>query len=124
MDRPTILVLDDDAEILDSMRAFLRLTLPNAEVLTTKDPEQALAWVKEQGPALVIADLRLGKHDGLEFLQSARNAGSKALHVLMTGHPGDLAAHANAPSGAVDKVLLKSLETKPFAEWLKSVLRQ
>jgi len=64
----TILVLDDDPEILALVRRVL--AEQGHRVVTAADPRQALELVTERRPCLVIVDLMLPHMDGEDFLRA------------------------------------------------------
>jgi CheY-like chemotaxis protein len=70
--RPTILVVDDDAQLLDLITRILALELPDTEVRlasTVAEAERAaLAWT----PDLILCDVRLPDGDGRALLERLR----------------------------------------------------
>ncbi len=88
-DRPTrsVLAIDDDEDILDVVRAFLD-TL-GYDVVTTTDAEQVLVLVAARTFDVVICDIAMPKHDGLELSEQLRASGYRGKLVLMTGWDTD-----------------------------------
>jgi DNA-binding NtrC family response regulator len=78
----TILVVDDK----DMMRDSLSLALARAghKAVTTGDPSEAVALVRQHRPACVITDLKMPKMDGIELLQKVRAEQPDVPVVLMT----------------------------------------
>src|SRR4051794_3864051 len=78
----TILVVDDK----DMMRDSLSLALARAghKSVTTGDPSEAVALVRQHRPACVITDLKMPKMDGIELLQKIRAEQPDVPVVLMT----------------------------------------
>jgi DNA-binding response OmpR family regulator len=68
--RPTILIADDDQDIL-ALVAF-RLKHADYEVLTASDGEQALELVLEHLPDLAILDVRMPKVNGFDLTRRIR----------------------------------------------------
>lgn len=62
----TILIIDDDASILNLLDKFL--TRQNHEVILAEDGGQGLQKVLEAPPDLIITDIMMPGMDGLEFL--------------------------------------------------------
>lgn len=81
--RGAVLAVDDDEDILDVVRAFLD-TL-GYEVVTTTDAERALELVASRGFDIVLCDVGMPKHNGLELSQLMRASGYRGKLVLMTG---------------------------------------
>ena len=71
MKRFTILVVDDDEQILDFLRPKLRGSGYN--VLTATNGIDALEQAKTQDPDILVLDLAMPKMDGFETLKEIRN---------------------------------------------------
>ncbi|MEI6487034.1 MAG: response regulator [Sphingomonadales bacterium] len=102
-----ILVIDDDADVLDLLRQLL--AGHGHAVVAARDEAEALAALTDTGPDLIIADLRLlGGRDGLTLVADLR-ARLLALHarrvpaIILTG---DVAAEALDRMAAHDIVRL------------------
>jgi CheY-like chemotaxis protein len=78
-----ILAVDDEPDILDIIRQHLD-PLGHAVVLMT-DPVQAIAEARSQAFDLVLCDVGLPKHSGLDVARWLREAGYRGKLVLMTG---------------------------------------
>jgi DNA-binding NtrC family response regulator len=104
---PTILVIDDDAEIRYSLSRVL--SSRNYTVTEAPSGEQGVAAVKK-GPApdLVFLDVRMSGMSGIEALQHIRSANPKQLVVLMTAFGTAQTAIEAMKYGAFDYVM------KPF----------
>ena len=78
----TILVVDDK----DMMRDSLSLALARAghKAVTTGDPSEAPALVRQHRPGCVITDLKMPKMDGIELLQKIKSESPDVPVVLMT----------------------------------------
>lgn len=82
----TILVVDDDPDILDSTRAVLERFVPGVEVVTAQSASAGLALLRAIPVDLVLVDyLMPGGHDGLEFAARARELEPGLPVVMMTG---------------------------------------
>ena len=90
--RPTILLLDDEAEILVALEDLLE---DDYRILATTSAAEALATLRETpGIAVIVSDQRMPEMAGNVFLARAR-AISRAEAILLTGY-ADLAAIASA----------------------------
>ena len=67
---PTVLVADDDPDILELV--VLRLELSGYRTIAAHDGAQALAAVREQRPTLCILDVQMPKLSGFDVLHSIR----------------------------------------------------
>ena len=80
---PTILVIDDDAEIRYSLSRVL--SSRGYQVSEAPSGEQGVAMVKKGPfPDLIYLDIRMTGMSGLEALQHIRAANPKQLVILMT----------------------------------------
>lgn len=100
-----ILIVDDDKNLLDSMRRGL---CRRYNIVVAGGPEEGLKAVKEQGPfAVAISDLRMPGMDGVRFLEKVRELESTTVRMMLTGH-GDLdAAMAAVNEGSVFRFMTK-----------------
>jgi two-component system, OmpR family, KDP operon response regulator KdpE len=88
MQRPKILVVDDDPDLVRALR--LRLRANNFEVTTATDGYSAIAAAQKERPALVILDLGLPVGDGfvvLERMQSIDALSGVPVIVLSARDP-------------------------------------
>jgi len=105
MNKPVVLVVDDEPQILRVMRASLPIR--GYEVLTASTAEEALDQMSKQVPDLVILDLAMPEMSGLEVCRRVREFSSVPIIVLSAkGAESDKVAALDL--GADDYV------TKPF----------
>lgn len=82
-ERPyTILVLDDEAGVVESIALTLQ---DDYEVLCSTDPEQALGILEREDIALVIVDNVMPHMSGVEFLERALEVRPEAVRMMLTG---------------------------------------
>ena len=84
MGAETILVVDDDEDILDLIERHL--SNRGYEVLTAYDGEQAISLLDKLMFDLVITDLKMPKFDGMEVLKKAKEKDPNIEVVILTGH--------------------------------------
>jgi|WetSurMetagenome_2_1015567.scaffolds.fasta_scaffold07903_5 DNA-binding response OmpR family regulator len=106
-----ILIVDDDADILATMK--LALTNLGLEVLTANDGLLALDVAAANDPDMMVLDLMLPKRGGFQVLQRIKGnpsmKGKRPLVLMVTGNEGK--RHKDfAELGGVDAYL-----NKPFA---------
>ena len=68
--RPLVLVADDNADILELVKAVLERS--GYEVVAVSDGAQALASVDKRKPDLAVLDITMPEIDGLEVLRRLR----------------------------------------------------
>jgi len=76
MQKPKILVVDDDPDLVRAMR--LRLRANNFEVTTATDGYSAIASAQKERPSLIILDLGLPVGDGFVVLDRLQNSDALA----------------------------------------------
>ncbi|MCC7203171.1 MAG: response regulator [Nitrospirae bacterium] len=84
MGAETILVVDDDEDILDLIERHL--SNRGYEVLTAYDGEQAISLLEKLRFDLVITDLTMPKFDGMAVLKRAKEKDPNIEVVILTGH--------------------------------------
>ena len=104
-DRPRVLVVDDEPQILRALRIILREA--GFEVLQAATAEEALDMAALKPPAAAIIDLVLPDRDGVEVTKELRAWSSMPILVLSAVGEEDEKVRALA-AGADDYV------TKPF----------
>lgn len=80
----SVLVVDDDAPIRDSLEKTLKRD--GYLVETTADGESALEVIRQQPINLVLADLRMPKMDGLQLLKTVKMLAPEIEFILMTAY--------------------------------------
>ncbi|MCP4428172.1 MAG: response regulator transcription factor [Chloroflexi bacterium] len=121
-DAKDILVVDDEASVVEVVSLYLRREGFN--VRSARDGRSALQAIKTQLPALVVLDLMLPEVDGLEILRQLRADPAQDVPVIMlTARSQEVDRIYGLELGADDYV------TKPFSpaeltSRVKAVLRR
>jgi DNA-binding response OmpR family regulator len=76
-----ILLVDDDAEIVESLR--LALESNGYTVLVARDGNQGLALTERENPDLVILDMMMPKRSGFLVLEKMRRTREVPMRVIM-----------------------------------------
>ena len=76
-----ILLVDDDAEIIESLR--LALEANDYEVLVARDGNQGLALIEREAPDLIILDMMMPKRSGFLVLERLKRMGEKRQRIIM-----------------------------------------
>jgi DNA-binding response OmpR family regulator len=76
-----ILLVDDDLEIVESMR--LALETKGYQILVARDGNQGLAMAEREDPDLVILDMMMPKRSGFLVLERLRRTRRVPLRVIM-----------------------------------------
>ena len=80
-DAKRILIVDDDAEIVESLRYALEAK--KYTVLIARDGNQGLAMAERENPDLVILDMMMPKRSGFLVLENLRRTRAVPLKVIM-----------------------------------------
>jgi DNA-binding response OmpR family regulator len=115
-----ILVVDDDLTVRDVVRRYLELA--GHQVALADNGEDALAWIAEHEPDLVVLDLMLPGIDGLEVCRRLR-ATSTVPVVMLTALGEEENRIAGLQLGADDYVT-KPFSPRELALRVSSVLRR
>jgi len=76
-----ILLVDDDFEIVESMR--LALEASGYQILIARDGNQGLAMAEREDPDLVILDMMMPKRSGFLVLERLRRTRKVPMRVIM-----------------------------------------
>ncbi len=98
--RASVLVVDDEAAIRDSLHMILEYE--GYRVEEASGGAQALARVADRAPDAVLLDIKMPEMDGLELLKAFRERGYDMPVLMISGH-GDVATAVEATRrGAYD----------------------
>lgn len=119
---PSILLVDDEADILPEYKDFLELEGFNAH--TCVNPEQALDEVLGRPDVgLVITDLRMAKLDGISLIRQLRAlipAERKLEFIILTGD----ATYQTSADLAHIPVLIKPTDANALILEIKAALKR
>ena len=101
--RRRVLVVDDDDLYLESMKEVIETA--GYEAMTASTFAEGKRAIKEQAPDLLILDVRLGAHNGFQFISMGDN---KIKAILVTGY-NDPVLRADAASFGA-RFLVKPVE--------------
>jgi response regulator RpfG family c-di-GMP phosphodiesterase len=103
----TLLVIDDEADVCDSVHDLLRRDF---RVLKARSGEEGLKLLKENEVHIVMTDQRMPRVSGVELLANAMRGHPQAVRMLFTGY-ADLESLIQAINqGHVYKFLKKPWE--------------
>lgn len=114
--RPSVLVIDDDPGLLTLLRIVLKTE--GFEVHAFRDARDALVFLEEHAPAVILLDLRMPEMDGREFYREARRIGVTAPVIIASAFG---AAEARAELGA-DAALPKPFDPSTVTSVVRSLI--
>jgi thioredoxin reductase (NADPH) len=115
MAKPILLSVDDDADVLRAVERDLRTRYGDRyRVMSHESPEQALDLLKQlklrnDSVALLLADQRMPKMDGVGFLEAGMQVFPEAKRALLTAY-----ADTDAAISAINKVNIQYFFLKPW----------
>ena len=101
-ERPVLVVVDDEAGILDVVSRFARRA--GFEVITCSDGRDAVVQIQTHRADLALVDLRMPDVGGLDVLRSVRDSHPQCQAVLMTGYASVDTAVEAIKLGAMDYI--------------------
>ena len=115
MPKPILLSVDDDSDVLRAIERDLRSQYgAEYRVIGSDSPEAALDLLKQlklrnDSVALLLADQRMPKMDGVAFLQEAMHVFPDAKRALLTAY-----ADTNAAISAINQASINYFFLKPW----------
>ena len=115
MAKPILLSVDDDSDVLRAIERDLRSKYgAEYRVIGSDSPESALDLLKQlkvrnDSVALLLADQRMPRMDGVEFLKEATRIFPKAKRALLTAY-----ADMNAAISAINQANINYFFLKPW----------
>ncbi|MBX3037173.1 MAG: response regulator transcription factor [Anaerolineales bacterium] len=101
-----ILLVDDETEILEICRDYLKAS--GYDVVTAKNGVQGLAFAKHEKPDLIITDLSMPEMDGLDLCRNIRKESNVPI-IMLTARVEETDKLIGLEIGADDYI------TKPFS---------
>jgi DNA-binding response OmpR family regulator len=120
MAKETILVVDDEANIIELARMYLQNE--GYVVESARDGREALTKIKSLQPALVVLDLMLPEVDGWEVCRQVR-ANSDVPIIMLTARSDDVDKIVGLELGA-DDYLTKPFNPRELVARVRAVLRR
>ncbi len=120
-DRPRILVVDDDGDVLDSLVELLRR---DYEVIAASSPDEAASILQSDHElALILTDQRMPGRTGVELLAEAAKRNPDAVRMLFTGYSDISAVIAAINDGSVFKYITKPWEPEELLANVAAAVR-
>lgn len=118
--QPSILVVDDDKEVLTSFRVWL--SSEGFNPFTASNSAEALKILDEEHVEVALLDFRLGTENGLTAAEILRNADKDLKIIIITGYPSPETAVEAIKAGLFD-YLSKGTSNEKILETLKNAIQ-
>ena len=102
-----ILIVDDEPDMLKLLSMILR-EKTSYEITTTNNPMEAVELAKQGGFDLVISDLKMPGHDGMEIIDAVKKVDEDIPVIIITAFASVESASEAIQKGGFDFI------TKPF----------
>jgi DNA-binding response OmpR family regulator len=115
LENETILVVDDNRDNVEIMRAFLDSR--GYHVICALDGKSALAKLEEAQPALVLLDVMMPGMDGWQVCRTIKNHPEHGkIKVVMVTAKGGFEDKVEGMRSGADDYIVKPLDLKELAE--------
>lgn len=109
MDKKTILIVDDDHDILKLLS--MRLEASGYHVVAVDSAEKAIVQASLCKPRVVVTDLRMGEMDGMALFHALHKVNSALPVIIMTAH-GTIPQAVEATKQGVFSFITKPFDSK------------
>ncbi len=116
-----VLVVDDDRELVESVRAALMTR--GYEVLVATDGTQALARVEQDQPDLMLLDLVMPRRSGFTVLERMHKSGMRSTPIIMMTGTDDQKHRDAAVSRGVAGFLHKPFAIEQLLSEVDTILK-
>jgi signal transduction histidine kinase len=121
-DRPTIVVVDDEPEVLRSLHDLFRLEYGVLTFERASDALEALANLDDV--AVILSDQRMPGISGVEFLEKAEHTHPDATRLLVTGYADIKAVIDAINKGHIARYISKPWNTDELAAVVRKAVEQ
>ena len=119
----SVLIVDDDAALLEALPEALRLRMGGVTVETADSAASALDRIAERDYDAIVTDIKMPGMDGLALLEEIRSRRPDTPTLIITGHgENDLVVHA-LRGGARD-FIQKPIDRDYFVAALYRAIRE
>jgi two-component system, NtrC family, response regulator GlrR len=120
MQKITILVVDDDQDILKLIS--MRLNAAGYDTVAASDGEQALTMISLKRPDLIVSDLRMPAMDGMALLDAVHRLHPTLPMIILTAH-GSIPDAVHATQHGAYSFLTKPFDSQELLQLVASALR-
>jgi len=119
--KPTVLIVDDEGNILRSLRRLFRGE--PFHVFATTDPAEALSIVENTPVAVLVTDQRMPVLDGDHLVARVKALDPRVVCIRLTGYSDPEAPETELPREAVFRTITKPWSDEEITEAVHEALR-
>jgi FixJ family two-component response regulator len=119
-DKPTVLIVDDDARMRAAMQRLLKTVGLHFESFAT--PQDFLQHKLPDGPSCLVLDVRLPGMSGLDLQSKLSDAGIEIPIIFITGH-GDIPMTVRAMKSGAAEFLTKPFRDQDLIDAIQQALK-
>lgn len=86
-EKKTVLLVDDEPDILRVLQDVIEAYLPDVKVLTAETGTDGLRHLEATRVDLVVSDYKMPEMDGIEFLRQVADKWPDTLRMILTAFP-------------------------------------
>ncbi|QDU10800.1 response regulator [Gimesia aquarii] len=122
MNQKTILCVDDEINVLRSLKRLLRNE--DYQLITANSGTEGLAVLAEQQVSVVISDQRMPEMTGTEFLSQVKEKYPECVRVVLSGYADAATILDSINKGAIYRFLTKPWNDEEIRITIRQCLRQ
>ncbi|MFA4984507.1 MAG: response regulator [Candidatus Omnitrophota bacterium] len=123
MNKPRILIVDDDPDILDVLE--ITLSEENYEILKARDGEEALKIIRSKPLDLVLVDYNMPRMNGRQVCTEVKkDVLLGLLPIIMVTGKGDIEDKVGGIEAGADDYIVKPFEPKELLARIRMILRR
>lgn len=121
MSEKTILVVDDEPIVRESIRDWLKEAGYN--VMTAETGEEAIKLLEKHNISILVIDVRLPGRTGISVLKDVKASKPQIKSIVITAYPSEELSEEAKKQGAVD-YLVKPINPDDLEVLIKDTLSQ
>ena len=122
-DKMRVLIVDDDPDILESLRDILELDIENCSVELVNNVEQAKLIAQQFHPDIALLDIKIGQDNGLELIPELKSISPDVACIMMTAHRDNEYTVTAVRFGAND-YLYKPIKPQEFIQTVTRIFNE
>jgi DNA-binding NtrC family response regulator len=122
MRKNKILIVDDEEDIIESLRMLIERVFDDVEVDSVYSGEEALEHLNSTTPDLVISDFKMPGMTGLELLGYIHESYPRIPRILMTAFPDVQIAIDAINHAKIESFITKPIDPAEIVETIRIIL--